>query len=225
MPFKILCDFDGTISLADATDAIFDRFAPGWRSIEALLEAGEISGAEGMRLETELMDASLPELDDALDGLKIDPAFPAFAEFCRGVGIELIVVSDGIDYFIRRILRRAGIGRLPIRANRLVRRGERRYSLEHPHRVQGCKSGAGTCKCARASSECAGYRTVLIGDGRSDFCVSHRADIVFAKKNLLAYAEKNGIAAFEYSLFADVQGKVSRFVAALAFAGADLAAT
>ncbi len=205
MAFKVLCDFDGTISQADATDSIFERFAPGWRRIEALLEAGEIGGAEAMRRETELMDASLPELDGALDSLSIDPTFPAFVAFCQDASLELIVVSDGIDYFIRRMLARAGLKGLPVRANRLIQRGPRRYTLGHPHRVQGCQARAGTCKCTRAKSECAGHLTVLIGDGRSDFCVSHRADIVFAKKRLLTYAGENGIEAFEYSSFEDIQ--------------------
>ncbi|MGO9461683.1 MAG: MtnX-like HAD-IB family phosphatase [Rhodomicrobium sp.] len=201
MSFKILCDFDGTISTADTTDAIFDRFAPAWRGIEALWEAGEIGSADCMRRQIELMDASLPELDEALDELEIDPAFPAFTQFCSAAGIELIVVSDGVDYFIRRMLLRAGLGRLPVRANRLIQRSPRRYSLGHPHQVQGCASGAGTCKCTRAAAECAGHRTILIGDGRSDFCVSHQADIVFAKKSLLGYTRENGIEAFEYSNF------------------------
>ncbi|MGO9173821.1 MAG: HAD-IB family phosphatase [Rhodomicrobium sp.] len=205
MSFKILCDFDGTISKADTTDAIFDRFAPTWRSIEALWEAGEIGSAECMRRQIELMDASLPELDEALDGLEIDPTFFAFTQFCNAAGVELIVVSDGVDYFIRRMLLRAGLGRLPVRANRLIQRGLRHYSLGHPHQIEGCASGAGTCKCARATADCAGYRTVLIGDGRSDFCISHKADIVFAKKGLLGYTQENGIEAFEYTNFDGVR--------------------
>ncbi|MGO9462076.1 MAG: haloacid dehalogenase-like hydrolase [Rhodomicrobium sp.] len=147
----------------------------------------------------------LSKLDEAVDALEIDPTFPAFTQFCSAAGIELIVVSDGVDYFIRRMLQRAGLGRLPVRANRLIHRGQRRYSLGHPHRVQGCASAAGTCKCTRAAAECSGHRTVLIGDGRSDFCVSHKADIVFAKKSLLGYTQPKGIKALEYSNFDEVR--------------------
>jgi 2-hydroxy-3-keto-5-methylthiopentenyl-1-phosphate phosphatase len=205
MSLKVLCDFDGTITKVDTADAIFTRFAaPAWHDIEALWEAGEIGSAECMRRQMELIDASLPELDDALDALEIDPAFPAFNQFCIAHNIELIVVSDGVDYFIRRILQRAGL-RLPIRANRLIHRGRRSFSLAHPHKVQDCASGAGTCKCARAAAEGVSYRTILIGDGRSDFCVAHEADVVFAKKSLLRYTQEQGIPALEYSTFADVQ--------------------
>ncbi|MBI4724310.1 MAG: MtnX-like HAD-IB family phosphatase [Rhodomicrobium sp.] len=205
MALKILCDFDGTVSQADTTDAIFTRFAPAWLEIEAMWEAGEIGSSECMRRQVELMDVSLPELDETLDELEIDPTFPAFVQFCQASRFELIVVSDGVDYFIRRMLQRAGLARLPVRANQLIQRGERRFSLGHPHKVQNCVSGAGTCKCASAAPECAPRQTMLIGDARSDFCVSHKAGIVFAKKSLLRYTREHGIAAFEYSSFTDVQ--------------------
>src|SRR5271166_905109 len=145
MPLKILCDFDGTISIADTTDAIFDRYAPSWLEIEALWNEGKIGPAECMRRQIELMDASLPELDEALDQIEIDPTFPAFTAFCASAGIGLTVVSDGVDYFIRRILNNSGLGHLPVRANRLIRLGERKFTLGHPYSVEGCESG--TCKC------------------------------------------------------------------------------
>ena len=205
MSLRVLCDFDGTISAADTTDAIFDRFAPSWRIIEALWEAGKIGSAECMRRQIELMDASAEELDEELDGLQIDPTFPAFVRFCDAAKIELTVVSDGVDYFIRRILRNAGLSHLPVYANHMIRVGPRRYSLGHPFQEPDCTTRAGTCKCARAGFGCTARYTILIGDGRSDFCVSHKADAVFAKKSLLHYTGEHCIAAFEYSTFADVQ--------------------
>src|SRR5262249_47223827 len=102
MSLRVLCDFDGTISAADTTDAIFDRFAPSCRIIEVLWEAGKMGWAECMRRQIELMDASAEELDKELDGLQIDPISPAFVRFCDAAKIELTVVSDGVDYFIRR---------------------------------------------------------------------------------------------------------------------------
>ncbi len=210
MSLRVLCDFDGTISAADTTDAIFDRFAPSWRGIEASWEAGEIGSAECMRRQIELMDATKGELDEALDELEIDPTFPSFVRFCIAAGIELDVVSDGVDYFIHRILQNAQLPNLPVRANRLVQKGPRNYTLGHPHKMQSCTTGAGTCKCARITAEGTARHTILIGDGRSDFCVSHKADAVFAKKSLLNYARSQGIEAFEYTDFADIEARLER---------------
>jgi 2-hydroxy-3-keto-5-methylthiopentenyl-1-phosphate phosphatase len=228
MLLKVLCDFDGTVSVGDAVDTIFDRFAPSWLEFELLCETGEIGPAECMRRQVELMDASLDELDRALEQVEIDPAFPAFAEFCATAGISLTIVSDGVDYFIERILRKSGLHHLPVRANRLLQLAERKYTLRHPHKVRGCASDAGTCKCAHAENESGRRRTVLIGDGRSDFCVSMKADIVFAKTSLLRYTLERGISAFEYSTFADVQEvfeRLCRSRPASNFAGTSLGAS
>jgi 2-hydroxy-3-keto-5-methylthiopentenyl-1-phosphate phosphatase len=213
MALKILCDFDGTITKGDTAEAIFSRFAaPVWRDIEARWEAGEMGSAECMRRQIELLDASLPELDQALDALEIDPSFTAFNEFCKAMGIELVILSDGVDYFIRRILQRAGLERLHVRANGLVRLDERRFTLTHPHRVMDCASGAGTCKCALAAAQRGHLTTIFIGDGRSDFCVAHEADIVFAKNRLLRYTREQGIAAISYTTFSDVQATLDTVV-------------
>src|SRR5262249_43067593 len=127
---KILCDFDGTITRADTADAIFTRFAaPAWHNVEALWEAGEIGSAECMRRQMEYVDANFAELDAALDELEIDPTFPSFHQFCVLNDIELVIVSDGVDYFIRRILQRVGLQHLPLRANSLLQLDERRFSL------------------------------------------------------------------------------------------------
>ncbi len=220
---KVLCDFDGTVSVGDAADTIFDRFAPSWLEFELACEAGKIGPAECMRRQVELMDVSLCELDRALEQIEIDPAFPGFVEFCETSGIGLTIASDGVDYFIERILRKSRLHHLPVRANRLIQLSERRYTLSHPHKVRNCASDAGTCKCAFAGKDPARHRTVLIGDGRSDFCVSQKADFVFAKKSLLRYTLERGIFAFEYSTFADVQAVLERFLRSpngLIFAGA-----
>jgi 2-hydroxy-3-keto-5-methylthiopentenyl-1-phosphate phosphatase len=213
MPLKVVCDFDGTITKEDTADAIFTRFAAAeWRDLEVSWENGEIGSAECMRRQMELVDASLAELDAALDEREIDEHFAAFVAFAAARGIELAIVSDGVDYFIQRILKRAGLSHIPVSANRLIRLNERRFSLDHPFKVQDCASGAGVCKCALASKP-VGRRTVLIGDGRSDFCVAHETDIVFAKKSLVQYTREQRIAAIEYATFADVQAALENLLA------------
>ncbi len=45
---------------------------------------------------------------------------------------------------------------------------------------------------------------VYIGDGRSDFCVSARADLLFAKGELADYAMARGQAFQEFTTFHDI---------------------
>ena len=49
-------------------------------------------------------NASLDEVDAALNTVQIDPAFADFVVAARARGMPVQVVSDGLDYAIRRIL-------------------------------------------------------------------------------------------------------------------------
>ncbi len=206
---QIFCDFDGTISIKDTADEIFSRFAaPEWEIIEADWQQGLIGSAECMRQQISLIDASGQELDAALDGLEIDPAFPAFVRFCKSIGAPLIIVSDGVDYFIQRILQRHHLDYLPVIANRLASAGERSYALSSPYTKPACASGAGVCKCRQIGSR-TGMR-VFVGDGRSDFCAAGSADLLFAKSTLATHCEQESIPYIAYQNFTDVQSDLRR---------------
>ncbi len=132
----ILCDFDGTIAVADVTDELLANFAtPEWSRIEADWRAGRISSRECMTAQVALMDASQEAVDALLDTLTIDPAFPAFVADATRLGIPITVVSDGLDYAIRRILGGYGLGYLPIQANHLMHDGHRGWSMHSPFRA------------------------------------------------------------------------------------------
>ncbi len=195
MDWRVLCDFDGTIALEDVTDSILERFAlDGWQDIEAQWKDGLIGSRECMARQVALIRATPVELDDHLDGVAIDPAFPDFVAACRADGVPLTVVSDGLDYAIRRVLGRHGIADLPILANRLEFSAPRQFRLAFPHANAACATASGTCKCKIAESQTAGRAlSLLIGDGASDMCAAGSVDLVFAKDKLLAYCSDKGL--------------------------------
>ena len=206
---QVFCDFDGTISIEDATDTVLSRFAGSeWEDIEQLWKQGQIGSGECMRRQIALIQASRAELDRFLDTQAIDPGFEAFLSFCSRGELPVTVVSDGVDYFIRRILARHGIEGLPIVANVLtcsVAQGRESYSLFPPFPTTGCVSGAGVCKCRVVDSA---DPQVYIGDGRSDFCVSNKVDLVFAKARLADYCEEHGIPYVGFEDFSDLLPKM-----------------
>ncbi|MSP42899.1 MAG: phosphoserine phosphatase [Alphaproteobacteria bacterium] len=201
---RVFCDFDGTISLKDTADEIFSRFAASeWEVVEAEWQSGRIGSAECMQRQIALIDASMPELDAVLDNMEIDPVFPAFARFCEAIGAPLTVISDGVDYFIRRILQRHHLDHLPIIANTLTVAGERSYVLGGLYTSIACAARAGVCKCRPVNLH-NGVR-IFVGDGRSDFCVAGAADLLFAKNSLAAHCVQRFIPFIPYQNFADVQ--------------------
>lgn len=206
--WSILCDFDGTIAIEDATDTLLDRFAhPDWQKLECEWREGRIGSAECMAGQVALLEASREEIDAHLSGLRIDPAFPAFVEAAREAGLHLVVVSDGLDYVINRILRRYLLDALPVRANRLVQEGPRSWRMEAPFSDANCRIASAHCKCASVMRAHEGHRRVLlIGDGVSDFCVASEADFVFAKHRLIEHCRHGGIPHVSIIGFADAMG-------------------
>ncbi len=200
----VVSDFDGTISLRDVTDLLLERFAKdGWQEIEAAWVRGEIGSRECMAGQIELLDLGKPELDDWLSKIEIDPAFIDFVGSARSKGVPLIVASDGLDYVICSILRRHGLGSIPIVANRLVQTGDRSWRLDFPHAHDTCLAASGMCKCALLKNQQRDHRVLYIGDGASDFCVSHQADALLAKGRLIEYAQQESIAHMPMADFRD----------------------
>lgn len=193
--WTILCDFDGTISVEDVIDSLLDRFGqPGWEVLERDWRAGRIGSRECMAGQVELLQASRAELDEHLAGLWIDHAFPDFVAQTRALHVPLNIVSDGLDYAIHQILERYGLDDLPLAANHLAPGiPPRQWRLTSPCQASGCRSG--TCKCASVEQAGQGGRkTLLIGDGASDFCAADHADFVFAKHRLIEHCRASGIA-------------------------------
>ena len=194
-PWTILCDFDGTVSLPDATDALLEQCAlPEWKTIERDWRSGLIGSRDCMTRQIALIDASEQELNRILDTIPIDPAFAQFVSLAHDADVELTIVSDGLDHAISRILGNHGLGHLPVVANHLEQVGDRRWAMQSPHTDAACRSQSGTCKCALAGTHADRANVLLIGDGQSDVCVSACADFVFAKARLLEHCRAAQVA-------------------------------
>ena len=201
----ILCDFDNTISTCDVTDTLLQRFGmPGHEELENDWIAGKIGSMECMSGQIDLLDASFEELNDCLQQITIDPYFLQFVKTAQNHNIDLHIVSDGLDYAIHAILQRYELGSIPIYANHLVQTGERKWKLDFPYSSSSCEKKSGHCKCIHTLSQPGHLKQIIyVGDGASDYCVSHHADWVLAKSNLIAYCRKNRLNHFPIENFRD----------------------
>jgi len=220
MQWQAIVDFDGTISRQDTTDQILQRFAePSWQAIEEDWVAGKIGSRECMRRQVELLRVSPTELDAFIAGIEIDWGFSAFVRVCARHDIPVTVVSDGLDRTIRAVLARAGLGSLNVIANHLESVGGDRWRLSSPHAAVSGDCTSGTCKCAVADSL---HRplTLLVGDGKSDHCVAGQADVVFAKKGLIAHCRDNGLPHHPFTDFSQATGLLEALLCTPATSGA-----
>lgn len=215
----VFVDFDGTIAVEDTTDRLLERFAaPEWQAIEEEWKAGRIGSRECMVRQISLVRATPAELTGFFQDIAIDGAFPEFVRHCRGQGYGMTVVSDGLDFGVNAVLKRVGVD-LPVRANHLKWLGDDRWALTFPHARSDCSTLAGNCKCQFAASHGTGV-SIVVGDGRSDFCVAARADFVLAKASLLTHCMTNALPHVAFRDFAEARELLSSWVAARAIPAA-----
>lgn len=196
----VFVDFDGTIVPRDVTDTVLETFAdPSWLEIEAEWKAGKIGSRECLARQVALIKATPAALDALVATIDVDPGFPAFVEFCRAEGLGISVLSDGLDRAIRGVLTRYNLD-LPFAANALEAVGSDGWKLSFPHMKPSCVSQSGNCKCAAAMAKAA-PATVMVGDGRSDFCISNRATYVLAKGSLATHCETNNLPHSKFNVF------------------------
>lgn len=208
---RVLLDFDGTISETDTTDLLLERFAdPAWHEIEEEWKAGRIGSRECMVRQIDLVRATPSEMDAFIRTVRIDPGFRGFVQRFRALGHNLVVVSDGLDRTIRTVLDRADID-LPYFANHLQWRGDDRWRLTFPHAKSTCAMLAGHCKCSRVE-EGPRLLTIMVGDGRSDFCVAGRADLVLAKGALLMHCRANDLPHYAFDTFEEATVLLARWL-------------
>lgn len=211
MKCRLLVDFDGTIASLDTTDLLLERFAaPAWRDIEEDWKAGRIGSRECMVRQIDLVRASQAEMDEFVAGIEIDPVFPAFAQLCARLGHSVAVVSDGLDRTVDAVLKRYNLD-LPHYANHLEWSGDDRWRLTFPYASSDCRALSGNCKCNFIAAE-PRELSIVVGDGRSDFCAAANADLVLAKSSLLDHCVETDLPHFAFADFAEATEILARWL-------------
>lgn len=216
----VFCDFDGTVTQADVTDCILEELAdPSWREIEAAWVRGLMGSRECLERQMALVRASSKALNGLIDSIAIDPGFASFYRFAENCGLPFYILSDGFDYVIRRVLRRAG-------ADGELRNGKHlftsalqleggRVRVSFPHSAKVCEHGCATCKAALIRRLGRGHHPVIfIGDGLSDRFAVEESDLIFAKKQLLSHCRKKNIACLPFSTFVDIETVLAEMLGA-----------
>ena len=203
---KLFLDFDGTITTRDVGDGIFTRFLrdnlvdDGWFDKNlADWKAGIISSHECLTSQCERTIVSEKELQAELEEYILTPGFAGTVSYCRDNGIPVLILSDGLDYYIKYILTKYGINDIPFRSNHMYFK-DGVLGVEFPYMERGC-GRCGNCKRWHIDTlRRDGDLVVYTGDGYSDRYAIKSADVVFAKGDLAEYcSEKN----HEYLPFED----------------------
>jgi 2,3-diketo-5-methylthio-1-phosphopentane phosphatase len=216
----LLCDFDGTIVPGDVEFEMFARFGGPDRAgdVVARWERGELTAKERIEQGFARLHVSRAALEKFIDDFPFDPTFAPFARFCQEQRLPLAVISEGLAWYIRRILDRAGVGPLPLLANEITFADPADIStarVSFPYFNGDCNP-CRQCGCCKRylmrEQRAAGRRVAFISDGRSDRFAAREADLLFARDHLLEYCQGHGLAALPFADFDDVRrGLLDRF--------------
>ena len=216
MALRLFVDFDGTITRRDVGNIFFRSF--GGAACDELVRRyhdEEFGARELFRGEARAMGRfRMRSLEAVVDAEAIDPAFRTLVAFCGARDIPLMVLSDGLDYYIRRILEREGCAGVPFASNRALFSapdgdGNVELGVEFPHADASCDR----CACCKRNVMLAASgeddRIAYVGEGYSDRCPVRYADIVFAKDSLQTYCQNENITYTPYTTFDDVVARLS----------------
>ena len=106
----LVTDFDGTMTERDFYQLALDRFTPSeTRYIWDRYKQKELTTFETLQGIFSSIKAPPAELVAALDELRFDPGAAAAIQRLRAAGWEIVVVSAGCDWYIQRVLAKAGV--------------------------------------------------------------------------------------------------------------------
>lgn len=177
---------------------------PEWPALIANWKAGRITTTQCFTRECELARLSRETIVTFARKQSFEPSFHAVHEILAKQGIPVVILSDGLDLYIELLLKQHRIRDVAFFANHATF-PDGYLMPEFPYFEEGCGS-CGNCKGShirRYKKE--GYSPVIyVGDGLSDRCVVGKADILFAKDDLLDHVQQKGVEAIPFNDFHDV---------------------
>ncbi|MCF6269092.1 MAG: MtnX-like HAD-IB family phosphatase [Melioribacteraceae bacterium] len=207
---KIFCDFDGTITTKDVGEHMFLEFGDGDKaySIFQRWVRKEIGFTQERRELFDLItDLTAIDFDKFLKTIEIGYGFNEFVQFCNQNSLDLTILSDGMDYYIKKILSNNGFDNLLYHSNSMVFT-EDGPKVSFPYSDEECKECANCKRNHIIENSSDDDITIYIGDGYSDTCPIQYVDYIFAKKTLLKFCEKERISYYPFKNFKDVVNRI-----------------
>jgi len=209
--FKIFVDFDGTITKEDIGEVMFLKFGDAQKAKEIVNDwiNKKINARQSWEMLCKTINnLDIKKFDDFLLSSEIDNSFKKFIEYCTENNYEVRILSDGLDYYINKILLKENLSHLEVYSNKLSFDNNGNLIPIFPYTDEECKSCA-NCKRNHVLNFSGDDEfSIYIGDGYSDVCPAQYCDYIFAKKSLLKYCEINRITYYPYSDFNDVIKKL-----------------
>jgi 2-hydroxy-3-keto-5-methylthiopentenyl-1-phosphate phosphatase len=193
MPFRstdqavkkvVAADFDGTLLKNDLAELVLARFAgEGWRCYDDLLENEKITLEECMRRQYAMVEvSSRREVIEYVDRYCIfRPGVKKLVSECEARGIDLTIVSAGLDFCIRHAFQKNGIELPRLVCPRSSFKKGKGFGVTFP--ASRSRGSANFKESFVSSCQRRGMSVTFVGNGMGDLHAAIRADAVFAIKD------------------------------------------
>lgn len=213
--FKVFIDFDGTITKQDIGENMFLKFgnaSKAYQIIDRWINK-EITSTESWQLLCDTIEVfDKAAFDEFINEIEIDEYFVSFYNYCLQNDIEVFVLSDGLDYYIKKFFEKYLLKDLKFFSNLFTIDANNKIIPKFIYQDEECKLCA-NCKRNHIIENSADDEfTIYIGDGYSDTCPAQYVDYLFAKNSLLKFCEKNRISYFPFNNFNDIRIRFEEIV-------------
>jgi 2-hydroxy-3-keto-5-methylthiopentenyl-1-phosphate phosphatase len=212
----IFCDFDGTITETDNIISLMKIFAPPeWESIKDEILNQSVSIKEGVSNLFSLIPSSKKDamIQYLVDTAIIRDGFKEFVNYTKEHEIPLYIVSGGMDFFVRPLLKEYG----PfdgVFCNE-AHFNDTTITIRWPYPCDvHCESkGCGCCKPSILRSlSLEDHLVIVIGDSVTDVEMVKLGDTVLARDYLAHICEKKGIPYHPFETFHDCMDAIDKGV-------------
>jgi 2-hydroxy-3-keto-5-methylthiopentenyl-1-phosphate phosphatase len=202
-------DFDGTVTEEDVSFLLLDTYVgSAWRDHLDDYTSGRIPvGAFNKRVFGMMKadEKTMTRLVLTSERVKIRPGFRELMEYCAGKGYKIVIVSNGLRFYIEAILENLGLagtkGLEIYAARNEFYPGGVKVAYIGP---EGNELEAGFKEAHTEMLIKRGYRVIYIGNGSSDIHPARLAKHVFATAQLLKRCRAEDLACIPFNDFFDV---------------------
>jgi 2-hydroxy-3-keto-5-methylthiopentenyl-1-phosphate phosphatase len=202
----IQSDFDGTITEEDVSFALLDAFAEGdWRQLYQRYRQSKMTVGDFNTKAFAMVKASRDELlMVAREQVKLREGLRNLVNYCQERGFRFLIVSNGLDFYIKAILEDVGLGNIEVYAARTEFSPEGlKVNYIGP---EGTVLKKGFKEAYTKLFLTQGYQVVCIGNGPSDYYPAALAQHVFARDGLADICKEKKL---KYQPFEDFNDIVS----------------
>lgn len=213
---RVVLDFDGTLVDPNVAILLVSEFVPNGdavaHEVDQLLHTGKIGLREAWHRQAALLPGDrIPEMARFVrERVPLRRGAREFLALAQQHDVPVMIVSGGLDFYIREVLEREGLD-LPIRSDRLEVPPGGPPRVVHPYAHPSCER-CGICKAALVIDRPPPVRTVFIADGSTDRFGAESSDIVFARHRLLDYCRRTGIPCYPFEDFPPVTDQFRRWL-------------